>query len=580
MKRLKLILLIAGALIVLIGSGAGAYFALRTQVAHYSYVNAEKRTVREEVHASGVIKPAQSVDLSFERSGRIASVNVKIGDVVKAGDLLVQLDNGSEGAAVAQARAMLQQKQAGATPANIAMAQAGADAAKADLEKTKADTAALVSAAQAGLETAQNNLKLAAGGDESQIVSQAYENAVATLQATLSKLDDAMTQSDMVLGVDNISANINYQGVLSIQDPSKLLTAKSAYQQAKPIVAAAHDAAAGLTVQSLHADVDAAIPKEETAITTVNQLLSDVSEVLNATISGSVLPQADLAAKKSAVQLARTGVSSQYTAVIAAKQGIDNAKISLNTYSIAYEKAKRDLANTQSSTVSLVKLKESAYAQAQANLQNISQPPRSVDLAPLQASLGAAGVAYEKTLLRAPIAGVVSRMDAKVGGMAMPSVPLVSVIDERAYQVDLVVPETDVQKMHVGDVANVTIDAYGSDALFEATIVKIDPSATTVNGATGYIVTIQFTKQDDRIKAGMTANAQIVTQEKKDVVAVPDQSVMQRNSEFFVLVNGENGKPSETKVQVGIRSADGWDEITSGLNAGDSIINYGNEYAK
>ncbi|MEK7547131.1 MAG: efflux RND transporter periplasmic adaptor subunit [Patescibacteria group bacterium] len=55
-------------------------------------VKAERRTITQEVSATGNVKPSQSVDLAFEISGRIASINAKVGDEVAAGQVLASLD--------------------------------------------------------------------------------------------------------------------------------------------------------------------------------------------------------------------------------------------------------------------------------------------------------------------------------------------------------------------------------------------------------------------------------------------------------------------------------------------------------
>ncbi len=166
----KSILFTVAAVLIMGGSIAAALtVGTKPKTTPYTYVTAEKRTLREEVRASGAIIPSQNVDLSFQTAGRIARVNVKINDVVKTGDPLMELDNAAQAAQVAQARAMIDQKNAGATPADIAVAQAAADAAQADLEKTKADAASTIATAQSALDTAQNNLKLAEGGEGSQV---------------------------------------------------------------------------------------------------------------------------------------------------------------------------------------------------------------------------------------------------------------------------------------------------------------------------------------------------------------------------------------------------------------------------
>ena len=572
-KSIAIILGSAVALCAIVG--LTAFLLLRPTWTIYQYVSAEKRHMQETVRASGEIKPAESVDLSFERSGRIAAINFKAGDAIKTGDVLMELDNAVEGAQVMQARALLTQRSAGTAQTEIAIYQAAADAARADLDKAKADTAGQLDTAQAAVDTAQNNLKLASGGEDSQIVGQAYENAVTMLQASLPKLDDALNQADQILGVDNPTVSLNYKTALSALDTSKLTTAQNLYHDAKQQITDTRNAVSPLTAASPHDSIDGAIVNVQNALNKANQLLSSVSEVLNASVSGSVLPQATLNGMKSTIQLTRSGITAQANSVVAGKQGIDNSKNSLNTYTIAYTKAKEDFTNLQASVASAVKLKEAAYQQALANLNNKKAPTRGVDLAPLRAALDAAEVAFGKTLLKSPLDGIVSKQDGKIGAIVLPNVPVASVINEKNFQIEIFIPETDVAKLKVGDQAEVSIDAYGADTKFPAAVVKLDPGSTTVNGNSVYKVTLQFTQPDERLKEGMTANAAIITQDKADATAVPGRSVIQKSGEYYVMVKSGQGAPAERQVQIGIKGADGWWEVTSGIGSGDQLVDFG-----
>jgi RND family efflux transporter MFP subunit len=573
MKTKDLIIFLAIALVAVGGSGVAAYVWLKPSALQIPLVSAETHHLQERVRANGDVKASQDVDLSFERSGRVARVSATVGQHVKTGDLLLELENSAEAAMVQQARALLAQKQAGATSADIAFAQATVEAANADLEKTKADTASLIATAQSALDTAENNLKLANGGEDSQIVGQAYDAAVATLQSSMPKLDDGLAQADLILGVDNTAANATFKTQLAATDAGSLVTADSLYQEAKIQVTAAHGTTDPLGPGADHASVDTAITSVQTALAKMSALLQAVSDVLNATVPGGSLSTSDLSAKQLTIQGERTSIGAQISLVVATSQAIANAKNSLTTYTIAFQKAQNDLTNVQNSAASLVKLKESAVAQAQANLSSKTQPVREVDLAPLRAALNAAAVAYDKTRLVSPIDGVVSRQDGKIGMIVLPNAPVVSVINEGGFQLETLVSETDIAKLAVGNKADVTLDAYGSDAVFPATVVKLDPAASTDNGVSGYKVTFQFDKADDRIKPGLTANVSVITQER-DAVAVPERSVLEKNGEDSVLVKTPNGLETRV-VQIGIKGADGWWEVTSGLQAGDQVEDFG-----
>ena len=71
----------------------------------------------------------------------------------------------------------------------------------------------------------------------------------------------------------------------------------------------------------------------------------------------------------------------------------------------------------------------------------------------------------------------------------------------------------------------------------------------------------------------MTANLDILTHMKTDVIAIPTRSVYSSDIRRLVqLVNPKTNKSSEREVTTGIRGIDGYIEVTSGLNVGDIIV--------
>jgi HlyD family secretion protein len=118
------------------------------------------------VTGSGSIAAARTVELPFQQSGTVTSVDVKVGDQVKAGQTLAQIDPADLKLLLQQSQANLRSAQAkltqvqggSATPEDLASAQAGLDSAKAQLAKTKTGTVTDVQSAQANLAAAQAKL--------------------------------------------------------------------------------------------------------------------------------------------------------------------------------------------------------------------------------------------------------------------------------------------------------------------------------------------------------------------------------------------------------------------------------------
>lgn len=73
-------------------------------------VSVVRTDIIQEVAATGKIEPNQKVDMGFEKSGRIANVNVRVGDKVLRGDILASLDTGEISSDIAKAEALLSEE--------------------------------------------------------------------------------------------------------------------------------------------------------------------------------------------------------------------------------------------------------------------------------------------------------------------------------------------------------------------------------------------------------------------------------------------------------------------------------------
>ncbi len=172
----------------------------------------------------------------------------------------------------------------------------------------------------------------------------------------------------------------------------------------------------------------------------------------------------------------------------------------------------------------------------------------------------------------APISGIVTVQNAKVGEIAPAGSVMVSIISASNFEVEANVAEADIAKIQVGDPTDITLDTYGNDVVFQAKVSSVDPAETMVEGVATYKTKFQFLQKDDRVKSGMTANITVYTAEHKDVLILPQRAVGNDNGQRTVLFDLGNGKSEERNVQTGLRGADGNIEITGGLNEGDTVI--------
>jgi len=150
-------------------------------------------------------------------------------------------------------------------------------------------------------------------------------------------------------------------------------------------------------------------------------------------------------------------------------------------------------------------------------------------------------------------------------------------ISNSNYQIDSYVSEIEVAKLKVGQIATTTIDAYGLDTPFVTKIVSVAPASTIQNGVASYKITLQFEKPDARIKSGMNSNSYIIISSKENVIAVPEESIIKKDSDEYVIVSDSLSKKQEyRKVITGITGG-GYVEITSGLSEGESIVSFNSD---
>jgi HlyD family secretion protein len=509
------VIIIATAVVALVAVGVA--YVSTTPKAGGSYISPTQGSIVEEVDATGDVKAADAVDLSFETSGRISYVSAAVGSHVGQGAALASIDSADLQAAVEQAKAALQVQQAkldalnaGATPQSIAVAQTA-------------------------VTSAQNSL------------AQATQNLAAAAQSAYVASDDAVhNKSDQIFSnprsitptlVFNLS---NSQLQASIQ--SDRVSMESLLTQWQVTLSA-------LPSDPSDAQADSVVTLSQTDLARVQSYLDEVASGLTQATPSSSYPQAVITGYQSTVAIARTNISAAISA--------------LNAAQTAQTSAKNALAAAQSSLT---------LAQAPATSQDTEQ--QVAQIASAQANVDAAEAQLSKTAIRAPFSGTITVNNAHLGETASPGAPLISMISDAQFQFEVFVSQADLAKLKVGDTAAVELDAYESAVPLAAHVVAIDPAATVQNGASSYKVTLQFDATDSRIQAGLTGSAKITTQSKDNVLSVPTSAIITQGTQHFVLRETPSGD-QQVAVQTGISSAAGMTEITSGLTSTDMIRTFG-----
>ncbi|OGH66508.1 MAG: hypothetical protein A3J66_04505 [Candidatus Magasanikbacteria bacterium RIFCSPHIGHO2_02_FULL_47_14] len=576
-----------------------------------STTEAKRQTLTQSVTETGTVVSSLKVEYGWQKTGAVTSILKKVGDQVRKGEVIASIEGTQEALALAQvkasldaARAVLSQQIAGATNeerqksnATVEQARASLAQAEAALTETKQSTNASVEQAENTLLTAENNLRLVQGGEDSQLVTDAYEDLIDTLKSTVATLSSKLGVADETLGVDNSSANDAFESLLGVLDVNTKFRAEVSYKEARTSVDSVENAVTILTKSTPHTVVDQKTESVEAAIEKTQKALLDTRALLDKTISGDDLTESELSSLKSDIDSARSSVNTAAASLTTSKQATDGARNSLSSYELAYDKAKTAVETAKQDAEIQVRKSEAAVAvqraallQTQAGHASVVAPPRSIDLASYEADVrrNQAIVAdrakeYEKTKLIAMVDGVISTLSVEVGEVVSANTPVLTILSpELTVEVDI--SEADVAKISPDDMAKVTLDALGEDTSFEAIVKHVDPAETEISGVVYYKTKLSFVNlpENHSIKPGMTANIEVFTDKAENVVVIPQRAILEKDGKKIVRVvtDQKTGSFEEKEVTTGLRGNDGLIEVASGLSEGDLVVTFLKEETK
>lgn len=186
-----------------------------------------------------------------------------------------------------------------------------------------------------------------------------------------------------------------------------------------------------------------------------------------------------------------------------------------------------------------------------------------------EASLTDARWQLSRTMIYAPMAGRVTRLNVEVGETAImgtlnrDAAILMTISDMSMLETKVKVDETDVSRIHVGDSAVVQIDAF-PDTTFIGRVVEI--SNSSVRGATGaaatdqaidYEVTVRILNAPPETRPDFSSTAKIVTDTRTQALSIPIIALTVRENEQLATNDGPPNAAQPTTPQIGKRDVEG-----------------------
>lgn len=170
--------------------------------------------------------------------------------------------------------------------------------------------------------------------------------------------------------------------------------------------------------------------------------------------------------------------------------------------------------------------------------------------------------------ITSPIDGVITTLNVSEGDYVRAESSLAKIVNNYDVEFQIDVDELDILDIEIGQEVKITIDAI-SETANEPIIGRVSEIAlegTSMNSVTTYPVTISF-EGNDKIKMGMNCSAEIIIENKENVLLIPVESITTRGDKYYVTL--EDGTQKE--VETGIYDEDNI-EITSGLTEGESVV--------
>jgi HlyD family secretion protein len=308
---------------------------------------------------------------------------------------------------------------------------------------------------------------------------------------------------------------------------------------------------------------------------------------------GQLLAQLDKVEIEAGVEQSRAALLAADANLNGAEADYERAKVDAESPDIpllkrAYDRAEQ-MAKDGVVSESALDDAEKGYKMA-VNKQNVARAQMTVlkakiaqsqaEVARDQASLKQFIEQLSYTDITSPIDGIVLSRDVEMGDAVSSilvlgsSATLVMTLgDTSQVYVKGKVDESDIGRVYLGQPARIKVESF-KDKTFKGVVTKISPMGVEKDNVTTFEVRVSIDNPGGELKAEMTANAEIILDEHKSVLQIPEGSILyDKDRNASVEVPDAKGKEGKRKIAINIGISNGAKtEVVKGLNEGDQVI--------
>lgn len=468
-KRVLIVLLV-----LVVALAAGGLFLNRRnpmnqQAPSMSYIRTttlSKGVITQSVTATGSVESANVSNVTTSLSYIVKSIEVQVGDVVEAGDVIIVLDTEELNNSIAKAEENLQEQ--------IEKAQASYDKAYTTLQNAIA----------------------------------AEDEAEATLNEANTALTEAQTSYNTVINSVSYDQNA-YDKAYTAQEKAGL-----ALNEAKTLYNQTLDT---LSVAGCEFVVTEKEVQTEVGTGTFDEAGNEIMETVTETVidEEAVAAKEVCEARKTAYEEAENAYNDAKTNTSNAEKALNEAKNMINyqSYVSAYEQAKNTKNKAETSLEQAKKTVESAQESLNSAAENLEKSKTSETLETLKEQKA-------ECTLRAETSGTVTSLNATVGSRVSGTAAVIQ--DTEDLVVSISIAETDINSLTTGLRVVITSDA--TDTEIDGKLTQLSAVASTQgmgSSSSSFAAKVKVNGGSQGLKIGMNAKCEIVISETSNVFSVP-----------------------------------------------------------
>ncbi len=228
----------------------------------------------------------------------------------------------------------------------------------------------------------------------------------------------------------------------------------------------------------------------------------------------------------------------------------------------------------------LAALNKRDTSRAQFGVDGAKLKQAKAQVAQSQATLNQLEEQLSYTTITAPMDGVVLSRDVEIGDavssilvLGSTATLVMTVGDTTEVYVKGKVDEADIAHVYMGQPARIKVESF-RDRYFQGKVTKISPMGVEKDNVTTFEVRVSINNPGGELKAQMTANAEILLEEHKGVLTVPENAVIydaQKNATVEIPDKKQKEGKRKIPVKVGISNGS-LTEVLSGLKEGDAVV--------